>query len=162
MSIQICKNVIQEILEKEKVLVYCAKIPEVETCWLIDYLLSAKISVIVPIIEKKTLSLRLSYIFSQNVLVPSTFQVPEPINNEIIANSRDLTTIILPVLGFDNKGGRIGYGAGYYDRFLSLNTHIRKIGIAYSCQEISNVPMQDHDISMDMIITEKTIFRCNQ
>jgi len=162
MSIQICKNIIQEIKEKENILVYCAKTPEVETCWLIDYLLSAKIRVVVPIIEKKNLSLRLSYIFTQDVLMPSTFQVPEPIYNEITAEAEDLSTVILPILGFDNKGGRIGYGAGYYDRFLSQNTHIRKIGIAYSYQEISDVPMQDHDIPMDIIITEKKVFRCNQ
>ena len=64
------------------------------------------------------------------------------------------------MLGFDKKGGRIGYGAGYYDRFLSRHPHIRKIGIAYSVQEVPEIPSQEHDIRMDIIVTEITTYRC--
>jgi 5-formyltetrahydrofolate cyclo-ligase len=58
------------------------------------------------------------------------------------------------MLGFDRKGGRIGYGAGYYDRFLSKNPGLRKIGIAFACQEVDNLPVDENDIRMDAIITE--------
>jgi len=89
--------------------------------------------------------------------VPSTFGVPEPIGNEILATGESVDTIILPMLGFDRTGGRMGYGAGYYDRFLAKNLNVRKIGIAFACQEYDNLPVDENDIPMDYIITEEGI-----
>ncbi|PWR74966.1 5-formyltetrahydrofolate cyclo-ligase [Methanospirillum stamsii] len=161
MSRKICSSLSGVITPCESVLVYCAKIPEVETCWFIDNLLSQNRDVIVPIIEKETISLRLSYIKSRDVLLPGTFNVPEPIGNEIPASAKDITCAIIPMLGYDRTGGRIGYGAGYYDRFLSDNPYIKKIGIAYSAQEVPSIPVQPHDIRMDVIVTETSVIRCN-
>jgi 5-formyltetrahydrofolate cyclo-ligase len=61
------------------------------------------------------------------------------------------------MLGFDRTGGRIGYGAGYYDRFLAKNQNVRKIGIAFACQEYDNLPADENDIPMDSVITEEGI-----
>ncbi len=110
--------------------------------------------VVVPIIVKEDISLRLSYLRDFSALVPSTFGVPEPIGSEISARAEDIDTIILPMLGFDRNGGRIGYGAGYYDRFLSQNRKLHKIGIAFACQEFENLPVDENDIRMDSVITE--------
>jgi 5-formyltetrahydrofolate cyclo-ligase len=66
------------------------------------------------------------------------------------------------MLGFDQLGHRLGYGAGYYDRFLSNHPHFLKIGLAFSCLESGEVPVDENDISMDMIITEKGIIRCRK
>lgn len=161
MSQKICSSLSQVIKPCETVLVYCAKEPEVETCWFIDHLLTNERKVIVPIIEEQTIGLRLSYITTRDVLKPSTFHVPEPVGNELPVNSEKVTCAIIPMLGFDQTGGRIGYGAGYYDRFLSDNSHIRKIGIAYSIQEVPSIPVQDHDIRMDVIVTEISTIRCS-
>ena len=111
----------------------------------------------VPIIVKEDVSLRLSYLRDFAALVPSTFGVPEPIGSEIPARGEDVDTIILPMLGYDHTGGRIGYGAGYYDRFLEKYPGLRKIGIAFACQEIDVLPLDDTDVRMDHIITEKGI-----
>jgi 5-formyltetrahydrofolate cyclo-ligase len=113
--------------------------------------------VVVPIIVKEDVSLRLSYLRDFSALVPSTFGVPEPIGSEIPAAAEDISTIVLPMLGFDRNGGRIGYGAGYYDRFLSKNRNLRKIGIAFACQEVDSLPVDENDIRMDYIITEEGI-----
>jgi 5-formyltetrahydrofolate cyclo-ligase len=61
------------------------------------------------------------------------------------------------MLGFDRDGGRLGYGAGYYDRFLAKNQTIRKIGIAFGCQEAENLPVDENDIHMNCIVTEDGI-----
>jgi 5-formyltetrahydrofolate cyclo-ligase len=61
------------------------------------------------------------------------------------------------MLGFDRTGGRIGYGAGYYDRFLEKYPDLRKIGLAFSCQEIEKLPLDNTDVLMDTIITEEGI-----
>ncbi len=69
--------------------------------------------------------------------------------------------IICPLLGFDSKLNRLGRGGGYYDKSLFKFKNIIKIGLAYSVQKINMVPIEKHDISMDAIITEKTIYDQN-
>jgi len=112
-SWRICRHVVERIPEGETVLAYTSKELEVNTAPLIDALLEKKNPVVVPIIVKEDISLRLSYIRNRSVLVPSTFGVPEPIGSEIPAHAGDIKTILLPMLGFDRTGARIGYGAGY-------------------------------------------------
>lgn len=153
-SRRICRHVLEKIWKNETVLAYTSKEMEVNTTPLIDALLEQNHPVAVPIIQKEDVSLRLSYIRTRSVLVPSTFGVPEPIGSEIPANPKDITTILLPMLGFDRTGARIGYGAGYYDRFLEKNPGLYKIGIAFACQEIERLPVDETDIRMDCIITE--------
>jgi 5-formyltetrahydrofolate cyclo-ligase len=152
-SLRISNNVL-EFLKGETVMVYGSKEMEVNTSALIKSLLERGNPVIVPVIVRADISLRLSYLRDVSVLVPSTFGVPEPIGSEIPANPEDVDVIILPMLGFDRKGGRLGYGAGYYDRFLERNPEIRKIGIAFACQEADTVPVDEKDIRMNLIITE--------
>ena len=141
----------------ETVMVFTSKEKEVNTKPLILALFEKKNPVVVPIIVKEDVSLRLSYLQDFSALVPSTFGVPEPIGSEIPADAKDIDTIILPMLGFDRAGGRIGYGAGYYDRFLSKNPNLQKIGIAFACQEFDGLPVDENDIRMDYIITEDGI-----
>jgi 5-formyltetrahydrofolate cyclo-ligase len=156
-SQRICRHLMAIIRDKETVMVYTSKEKEVNTVPLIHALFRQKNPVVVPIIVKEDVSLRLSYLRDFSALVPSTFGVPEPIGNEIPAATDDIGTIVLPMLGFDRTGGRIGYGAGYYDRFLSKNLTLRKIGIAFACQEVGNLPVDENDIRMDSIITEDGI-----
>lgn len=161
-SQKIC-NFLKTVIEpNERILVYCAKTPEVQTHWFISDLIKREIPVIVPIIQQEDISLRLSYLEDPACLVSSTFQVPEPIGAEIPANPDDVTSAIIPMLGFDRSGGRLGYGSGYYDRFLSAHPHIRTIGLAYSCQEIDQLPIDANDIGMAVIVTEEGLILGNQ
>ena len=156
-SKRVCHHLMTLIHDGETVMVYTSKEKEVNTTSLITTLFERGNPVIIPIIVKDDISLRLSYLRDFSVLVPSTFGVPEPIGNEILATGESVDTIILPMLGFDRTGGRMGYGAGYYDRFLAKNQNIRKIGIAFACQEYDNLPVDENDIPMDFIITEQGI-----
>ena len=156
-SQRICRHLMAIIRDKETVMVYTSKEKEVNTVPLIRALFRQKNPVVVPVIVKEDVSLRLSYLRDFSALVPSTFGVPEPIGNEIPAAAEDIGTIVLPMLGFDRTGGRIGYGAGYYDRFLSKHPNLRKVGIAFACQEVGNLPVDENDIRMDTIITEDGI-----
>jgi len=156
-SRKICHHLMKIIRKDETVMVFTSKEKEVNTRPLIMALFGTGNPVVVPIIVKEDCSLRLSYLRDFSALVPSTFGVPEPIGSEIPADATAIGTIILPMLGFDRAGGRIGYGAGYYDRFLSKNPGLRKIGIAFGCQEVESLPVDENDIRMDMIITENGI-----
>ena len=156
-SHRICRHLMEIIRNGETVMVFTSKEKEVNTEPLILTLFKKGNPVVVPIIVKEDVSLRLSYLRDFSALVPSTFGVPEPIGSEIPAAAEDISTIVLPMLGFDRNGGRIGYGAGYYDRFLSKNRNLRKIGIAFACQEFEDLPVDENDIRMDYIITEDGI-----
>lgn len=144
-----------------EIMVYASKDPEVETEGIIADLLAAGKRVIVPIIERETCTLRLSYLEDLSVLVPSTFSVPEPIGHEIPARAADVEVVVVPMLAYDKSGNRLGYGAGYYDRFLERCPHPVTIGIAYSCQEVALLPAEPNDVTMDYIVTEKGIIDCN-
>jgi 5-formyltetrahydrofolate cyclo-ligase len=139
------------------VMVYVSKPPEVETRGLIAALNNRGVLVVVPIIERETRSLRLSALPDPGVLVQSTFNVPEPIGHEIPVRPENIQAVVVPMLGFDSEGNRLGYGAGYYDRFLQRYPHPKKIGIAFSCQQVESIPADENDIIMDCIITEKGI-----
>ena len=156
----ICSAVMGVLDDTDPVLVYVSKPLEVSTRMLIDQLLRRQKRVVVPLIEKETKTLRLSYINDASVLVPSTFHVHEPVGTEISAQPRDVKVVIVPMIAFDRHGNRLGYGAGYYDRFLSANVHITRIGLAFSSLEVTEVPSDANDIRMDVIITEKGIIRC--
>lgn len=83
----------------------------------------------------------------------------------IFENSMSTTIIdkidllIIPGITFDLKGYRIGYGKGYYDRFLSLGKSKCIMGLSYESQIINEIPNNEHDIPVDIIITEKKIIR---
>lgn len=156
-SESICTTALTCINGNETIMTYVAKELEVGTIPLIKELLSRMVPIIVPIIIPRDKSLKLSYVTDISDLVPSTFQVPEPVGKEIPAPSEEITTAFIPMLGFDRNGSRLGYGAGYFDRFLSRNRHIKKIGLAFSCQEMVFLPVYRNDICMDMVITEKEI-----
>ena len=62
--------------------------------------------------------------------------------------------VLVPGVAFDWQGGRIGYGGGYYDRFFEREREHKKIGYAFSFQVYEKVPLQEHDIKMDLLVTE--------
>ena len=64
--------------------------------------------------------------------------------------------IVMPLLGFDRFGTRLGYGGGYYDRTLQqLKKRPRLVGIAFAAQELDTIPSEAHDVPLDMIVTEQ-------
>ena len=67
---------------------------------------------------------------------------------------------IIPTVAASRSGARIGYGKGYYDRWLSKNKYTEKIGLAFSCQLFNDIVPEDHDQKLDKIITEEEIIPC--
>ncbi len=71
----------------------------------------------------------------------------------------ELDLILVPGVGFDAKGGRTGHGKGYYDKCLEnarLETPL--IAMAFECQMFDEIPMQEHDIYMDKVVTEERVY----
>ncbi len=145
----------------ETIMVYASKIPEVETKEIIQDLNRRGVRVVVPIIERETCSLRLSYLPDPSLLVPSTFNVPEPLGNELPARPEDVQVVIIPMVAFDRGGNRLGYGAGYYDRFLhGVRPDCIRLGLAYEAQLLPAVPAGTSDERVSRVITEAGLYHC--
>ncbi|HEY8575673.1 MAG TPA: 5-formyltetrahydrofolate cyclo-ligase [Devosia sp.] len=90
-------------------------------------------------------------------LVPSQFGTMAPPET---APRAEPDLIIVPLLAFDSRGTRLGYGGGFYDHTLALMTRKpRLIGLAFSLQEVAHVPREAHDVPLDGVVTEKGFLR---
>lgn len=89
------------------------------------------------------------------------FGVPTPVGSTTVTTIElGLTPddiIAVPIVAFDRRRNRLGYGKGYYDRFLSETTATR-VGLAFSCQEAPLIPAEPHDALLDIIVTEIGMF----
>ena len=91
---------------------------------------------------------------TKDPLIINKYGIPEPISEKVIYPS----ILLVPLVAFDKKFNRIGYGGGFYDRYLKKikkNKKVTTIGLAYSFQEIKKVPTNNFDIKLDFIVTEK-------
>jgi 5-formyltetrahydrofolate cyclo-ligase len=79
---------------------------------------------------------------------------------DLVVKVQEIDAVVLTGVGFDRRGGRLGYGGGYYDRFLpQLRADAKKIAVAYEVQVIEEVPMEEHDTWLDALVTEKGVWR---
>jgi 5-formyltetrahydrofolate cyclo-ligase len=89
------------------------------------------------------------------VLYPSGFGTLAPDESAPLAEP---DVVLVPLLGFDKYGTRLGYGGGYYDRTLAaMNRTPRLIGFAFSAQEVDYIPRGEHDVPLDAVVTEQGI-----
>ncbi len=88
------------------------------------------------------------------------WNIPVPVQSAAIVEP---DVLLVPLLAFDKAGFRLGYGGGFYDRTiynLRRTKDIVTIGVAYSAQEITKVPRDEHDQQLDWILTEKGPMKC--
>jgi len=146
----------QNILYKNaKIVALYKSLPsEVDTAEIIEHALSyGKIVVLPKVVGEE---LRFYKIGKDEVFVKSKFGVEEPIGDERnFIDKNELDLVIVPGLCFDEEGNRLGFGKGYYDRFLA-NTELKTIAVCFKEQIIRNgfVPVDSNDVKMQMIITD--------
>jgi 5-formyltetrahydrofolate cyclo-ligase len=95
----------------------------------------------------------------------NTYGIAEPAGHGSESSPpRRLDVILLPVVGFDREGNRLGMGAGYYDRALRLRRdrervwrRPRLVGIAFACQEVARIDSSPADVALDLVVTEREI-----
>lgn len=142
-------------------MVYMSFAQEVSTGDLIENLLLKKKEFAIPVIEGRRLIPYKAENLKEN-LEPSKFGVLE-LKRELRTLQRridkdKINLIIMPGVAFDREKNRIGFGAGYYDRFLAgLKPGVIKIALAFEVQIFDHIPTLSHDIPVDMIITEKRV-----
>jgi 5-formyltetrahydrofolate cyclo-ligase len=96
-------------------------------------------------------------------LVLGNYDIPEPRPEAIRpVAAEDIDVVIMPGVAFDSGGGRLGYGGGYYDRFLEkCRPDCRLIALAFELQIVREVPRARHDRLIHIIVTEERIIRCS-
>ena len=140
--------------------VYCSYRSEVGTGELIDQLLHLGKTVCVPLCDPATVSMAAVRITDPRMdLLPGYKGIPEPhrqlASTQSIA-ATNLEVVIVPGAVFDRRGYRLGYGGGYYDRFLALEApQALRIGLAFDLQIVDHLPDAVHDVPMDIVVTER-------
>ena len=87
-------------------------------------------------------------------LFVNKYGIPEPISNKI----KFPDILLVPLVAYDKNLNRVGYGGGFYDRYIKIIKKYKKvitIGLAYSFQKVNKIPVNKNDIKLDIIITEK-------
>ena len=98
---------------------------------------------------------------------PNRYGIPEPVKPKELFEPFQIDLVLVPLLGFDRRGQRLGYGGGYYDRsFAFLNEQVRPtepllVGIAYAFQELPLLEEADWDVPLDFIATERELIDCS-
>ena len=109
-----------------------------------------------PVCNTKNGTLSFRVINSMNELTPSHFGIYEPLLSNEVPILTERTVAIIPAIAFSKDGHRLGYGKGYYDRFLHDFKGI-SVGFSYSALVLDSIPHEAHDIPLKIIITESEV-----
>jgi 5-formyltetrahydrofolate cyclo-ligase len=131
---------------------------EVDTWPLLQYIWRNQpdCSVAVPVLHKG--SMRAKIVTAQTVWRTAVHGTQEPAAGQLLPTSQQYNLIIVPTLGFTDSGYRLGYGGGYYDKFLATQSQALIIGLCYAENLVTFEP-EAHDIPLDRIITGKKIYK---
>ena len=93
---------------------------------------------------------------------PGPFGIPEPTVGTAFISPEDIDCVLVPGIAFDRRGARVGFGKGYYDRFLCrLPATAHVCGLAFSLQIVGHVPDMPHDVRMQSLVTEQGVLICD-
>ncbi len=162
-SKKIMENLIKvpAFLESKVVMIYLSFQNEVDTNEIIDWCFKQGKEVVIPYCVVGTREIIPCKLDTERKgLVKSKYGIWEPSkDSRIPVDIENIDTIIVPGVGFDKDCNRLGFGGGYYDRFLiKRNKKSPAIAICYENQIVESVPTDNYDIPMDMVVTENRIF----
>ena len=160
-NFRIIFNLIKKIFGRKKLVIagYYPANYEVNILKFLEEASKKKHKIVLPVVQSLSKMNFCKWIYNEPLYV-SKWGILEP------KNSKDKVKpdiIMVPLVAFDKKLNRIGYGKGYYDRALKKISKIKKkiifIGIAYSFQKCKKIPINKHDYKLDYIFTERGIIR---
>lgn len=161
-SRQICESFLNTLAYKhaDTVLLYYSINNEVNTHPLIEAILGDGKRVALPVcLENSKMVFR--YINSMDTLKKGLFSALEPDDDCEEFTPSPRTICVIPAIAFDRKGYRLGYGKGYYDRYLT-DPSIVKIGFCYDALLVDSLPRGRFDLSCDLVITERGVFNTDE
>ncbi|MGA1861371.1 5-formyltetrahydrofolate cyclo-ligase [Deferribacter thermophilus] len=149
-SATITEKFIRNFSNYNSYLLYLSFNNEVRTIKLIEYLKDNGKEVFLPVVYKERLTVGCFEGFKD--LVPGKYGIREP---KRVSSVDNFDVVVVPGVVFDNNCYRLGYGKGYYDRFLKSIYAKVLIGFAYDFQVVEKLPVESHDVKLDFVLTEK-------
>ena len=126
---------------------------EINIIHILEKLEKSHYKISLPKIEKKFKMNFFSWSY-RDPLIINKYGIPEPISNKVLLPD----ILLVPLVAYDENKNRIGYGGGFYDRYIKRLRKTKKvltIGLAFSFQKVKKIPINDNDIKLDFIINEK-------
>ncbi|SRR5581483_3106011 len=161
-SMEIIQRLERHLAERGATFIHCyiSFRSEVETRAFITAALEVhRWRVVVPVVEQGAEVLVHTEIQGLDNLAKGRFGLEEPVDRTP-ASLESLNAVIVPLVAFDRRGTRLGYGKGFYDAFLrELPDSVERIGLAFAVQEAEHIPLRPHDEPLDLIITEREFIR---
>lgn len=143
--------------EAQVVFTYVSFRSEVDTLLIIEQLLKERKRVFVPVVNTAQRNMHAAEIFSMKDLKSGYKGILEPSFDSPKAKVSEIDLCIVPGAIFDRRGYRIGYGGGYYDRFLpALNESAYRLGLAFEAQMVDELPHENYDVKVHETLTELT------
>lgn len=148
----------------KRILFYASFKSEVDTMLCLKHALDINKKIVLPRVNGKKDKLDLYEIQDLSDLGSGFMGILEPDTRKGRETKlRDVDLVIMPGAGFDNRGSRLGYGHGYYDKLLSgSDTHIPTVALAFEEQIVPVIPTEPHDVGIDRIVTEKRVIDCKK
>ena len=164
LSVAVMRNVLQlpEARSASVVMAYIALPDEVRTSSLIESRLAQGRTVCVPHTDIRRHRLAPVRLRKLDGLAEGALGIPEPEQREVVKPD-EIEFVVTPGRAFDHKGNRLGRGGGYYDRFFrEMCPQAFQCGVAFSCQVLEEIPQDEHDSPLDIIVTETLALRTNR
>ena len=148
-----------DLYKKAKnIFIYLSFGSEIDTRPIIDIALEDGKEVYIPKVYKSNKDMKAIRLNSYDNLEENSMGILEPKDDSSFIAKENIDLIIVPGAVFDIHGNRIGYGGGYYDRFLAdIKDKRNKVVLAYDLQVVDFIEVEEHDIKMDYIITNSRI-----
>jgi len=130
---------------------------EIDDLNILDFLEKKNFKVSLPVVKREN-QMNFYKWSKRDPFKINKFGIPEPVSTKIIYPD----ILLIPLVAYDSNLNRLGYGGGFYDRYIEKIEKIKKvikIGLAFSFQKISSIPINQYDKRLDFIVTEKEILR---
>ena len=130
---------------------------EIDDLEILNLLEKKQFNISLPIIKKNN-QMNFFKWSNNDPLKINKFGIPEPVSSKIFYPD----ILLVPLVGYDDNLYRLGYGGGFYDRYIEKMEKIKKvikIGLAFSFQKITSIPISKYDKRLDFVITEKEILK---
>ncbi len=161
-SREIAKKVIENdiVARNGKVSLYLPVKNEVETSDIINFLVETGLEIYLPKYFASSQEYKLARFKTWEDLETGPYGIRQPMDDETV-NAGQISVAFLPGVAFDKKGTRLGYGKGVYDK-LFAKSNATLAGLAYGFQVVDQLPRENHDLAMNLIVTDEKVYQFSQ
>lgn len=141
----------------QRIALYLSNDGEISPHLLCEFFWQQNIETYLPVVQDKLLTF--ARYSAETIWQENIFGIKEPITTEYLSGN-ELDIVLLPLVGFDSKGGRLGMGGGFYDRTFANKRADEKpllIGLAHDCQEVKSLPIEGWDVPLQGILSPSQI-----